>query len=750
MRSSIIFMGALLARFKKALIKKDEKDGSSIFIDGTGKRILKKTVVNEKIEYTNPSTGEHIDEKKALDILSKSYFKLNSITYPFFKSLNIKDKGFKTFTLTLFDKDFGSFNRQMVNDNGEMLFNKEGNISGEYFSLDELIRSALVSPTASAKEKLDVTNNRQKAYTEDGGEIGNDYLTFNEDIPSNPANIKLRWGYCDCNEKMSLKNETNNLKNNFYDPYNSKSRDGRWWEAKEIGKKTNAKNMILSKYVKNNDSNIYHNVKIENNDNKNPENSIKTNISFENNINSSVQTAVMSREYEFIITGFKTKLKSNGIEYIISGIEAKDGNLLMTRFMQKYAEITSYPEEVLYLLEHIFNENNKGENITSSKIKIVLQEDTQDPAYSKNKDVALMLNQEYDYNALTEKQRGLLDGKTTYQNYVNGGAGALTLTKALKNITISLGGDEAIRNYGDDKVIPLYKSVSSLMDEFCASCPPKEIFSFVKSKEKETYGNMGEKVVENKEPGLSRPLKWYTIKEDNSDITYIVLYYRSPNYQSVIRKYTWGPHNPNLSCVKDLSIENKNEFAVLSGVSSFPSDGGNNTVISRKNLGLEPNERATQAKYAKNDEDYTIYNIAGDNAKLYERAFSQSMYTGTLSIPGDPFYAFDASMQPYTYAISLDVLLPTNTTTAKRNIPAILESYGSRDFNGNGEGNQMLHESSGYYVISEITHDITPNGYNTTLGITSYPNIQKDVIKQDIKGNPDANMLINSTTKVLE
>ena len=37
-----------------------------------------------------------------------------------------------------------------------------------------------------------------------------------------------------------------------------------------------------------------------------------------------------------------------------------------------------------------------------------------------------------------------------------------------------------------------------------------------------------------------------------------------------------------------------------------------------------------------------------------------------------------------------------------------------------------------------------------TLGITSYPNIQNDVIKKDIKGNPDATRLINSTTKVLE
>ena len=38
---------------------------------------------------------------------------------------------------------------------------------------------------------------------------------------------------------------------------------------------------------------------------------------------------------------------------------------------------------------------------------------------------------------------------------------------------------------------------------------------------------------------------------------------------------------------------------------------------------------------------------------------------------------------------------------------------------------------TGFYVITSIEHDISTNGYTTTLGVSRYPNIEKDVLSEE-------------------
>ena len=115
-------------------------------------------------------------------------------------------------------------------------------------------------------------------------------------------------------------------------------------------------------------------------------------------------------------------------------------------------------------------------------------------------------------------------------------------------------------------------------------------------------------------------------------------------------------------------------------------------------------------------------------------AYSSALYKGNMEILGDPFYSFDGIMQPMTYPILLNVLLPISQEYLNSNGNKDFEDYNTK-IRTTDNGNIALHESSGCYVISEIEHKITPNKFTTTLGLYSYPNIQKDVLMEEQKSS---------------
>ena len=77
---------------------------------------------------------------------------------------------------------------------------------------------------------------------------------------------------------------------------------------------------------------------------------------------------------------------------------------------------------------------------------------------------------------------------------------------------------------------------------------------------------------------------------------------------------------------------------------------------------------------------------------------------------------------------------------------ATLEILKNTKLRANSNGNIALHESSGFYVISEIEHKITPNKFTTTLELYSYPNIQKDVLMEE-QSSSTATTATNTTAE---
>ena len=94
---------------------------------------------------------------------------------------------------------------------------------------------------------------------------------------------------------------------------------------------------------------------------------------------------------------------------------------------------------------------------------------------------------------------------------------------------------------------------------------------------------------------------------------------------------------------------------------------------------------------------------AGDriaNAVIHN--LNQGVFKGTIEIPGDPFYLFDKTLQPYGYVIYIAVQRPSGM---------INEIY---------TGNEKSY-LTGFYYVKKITHNINASGFSTTLEIIRWP-----------------------------
>ena len=688
----------------------------------------------KKIDKNGKEVGEKYSFADLKSLVVGSFTKIDNISMPYFKNLKIEDNGVKKITLTLFDPDFGSFT-----------INPKTNA---VFSLESSIRNALKNPFFEQDKEIDDSYYDNSIDYSEG--ITDDYLKLSEGFNIDPTNLKIRFGYADYN----LDGRTGeSIQKKIDEAFNStNSRNARWWDESSIGANTQPISKI-KKYIKNKEiqneagepisieeAGINSNVVI-------PENNYGKHISHNDMLKSLYQTTSKSREYNFMITGYNSEFTESGIVYTIQAIESKDAVTIKTRFLQRYSELTANPEEVLYDLMHIFNENYEGKNVESSPVKICLVEDEGDIMPN-------ILNMAYDYKKIDEKNLQGYEAEDLYTMACYGNCVKYN-PKYLKDITIKFGSEDAIRNYdpvrNKDKP-PLYKNVAQLINEFCAYCPPK-----LKKDWKDIVGEDGNKIISGNGTYKSRPLKWFTFKDEVENCTYICLYYRKTRKLEKIRVYTWGPNNPTISCVRNLSIKNANEFAILSAVQAFKTGDGiiprTSAMSSNITKDMDGNSLTPSTLKSK------AYEIIGDGSKNYLNAYSSSLYNVNMTVLGDPSLCFDGMMQPYTYPIELDILVPQNEFTRealvrsgskwneavrnkiKMNMPRFTKEsyYNGTSWYGKDEkgeikmehftsGNQALHEASGFYVISKIIHNITTSGYTTDLELVSYPNIENDVL----------------------
>lgn len=783
---------------EEGVVYLDENKDPLVYICGNEKyRAIKEVAENDDggKGTVNYKKGETLSKEEFEKICSSNFRTLNSIDYPYFQKMTISDNGVKKLNLTLYDPNFASYttgipkyNTDKIDENGSYVTKDEitmgEEIGGNVMSLEALLRSALRSPTFIQDDTIET-------YKRADGEIKSDYLSIDESLYVSPTNLKIRYGYDDMQPQIDEEYFNINGQNLI-------SNGSRWYDAARWGTVgdnyviAQAKKRIKDKEITNASGSwapvdpvwrtspregLAYDTNTEGLTAEEKEELIKkqeqdAKNSFEEMVKSWAQTCEKSRVVNFMITKFQSTLKESGIQYDIEAIESKDANVMRTRFLQRYAEITANPEEVLYHLMHIFNEDNDGNNVKASRVKIILISDDEDY------DVPVMrdrLNMEFDYNLISEEDLDGTESQNIYEKAYNDSDLAIN-EKLLKKITLTLGGASAARNYAKSNERPLYKTMAQLMNEFCSLCPPKKLI-----RQRKHYDLEGNDILSNQESTTARPLKWFSVEDEINDTTYVCLYYRTVLKVPRIRVYTWGPNNPTTSCVKSLSIKNDNEFGVLSGIRAF--DGMKGQVISRTNsvIGTDFMEETTNGNIAVENAKpwergtgvFGNANYVGVDARAYDNAFASCMYTGEMTILGDPYWTFDGLLQPCTMPIKLNVLIPQSEFTryadAKGEYQDELEilrnTFNQREYSGdywydegwnltermeNGKPagspydkddkhyyvlnrpgsnvHQALHEMSGYYVVKTIVHEITPTSYTTRLGLMSYPNIQKDVI----------------------
>jgi hypothetical protein len=667
---------------------------------------------------------------------------INSIEHPYIKSLSVEDKGVKQVSLSLFDKDFASYQKGIL---GGF---EDGSKASKVYSLEDLIRQALAAENVSENKE---TAPKPYTYIKEKEDLRSDFLKFNDaQTKLTPANLRIRFGYCDANPRIAKSNDDkikNYYKSKGISVDENQGRTHRWWSVRDellesnktisIGVKVDSgsRKVERGKTILQNASAAQ---KATDND---------TNVSDTSRERSRDETAVVTYLRDYMLVGYSSTLKPNGIEYNLKGVEVCHAEIMRKRFLQRYTEIASNPIEVLYILMRIFNEAKDGEE-NPTGVKLVY--------YNDKKDVPAVdtINMMLDFSSLSESEKSSFADVDDY--YTARSFNKISINpKLLKSINLSLGSEEAIKNYGENLTRPLYKNVEALINEFCAACPSRR--EKVKDDDVKAYDDNGNEI-KNDTYTSNEVLSWFIAQpkvgkdEEKTDRNiYVVLYYRKARPVEKIRLYQWGPELAGKTVVKNISIQNKNEFAILSGVNSMQTKNGKLIrTIKYNNKGKkyadapvpikDPTNGAeveTKADFESGEVITTGY--VSDNAfdnNRYNAAFDNCMYIGKMDILGDPSLEFNLLRQPYTYPIRLEVIVPRNE--------GYFRSREIRDQENKGEfghrptykdSNQRLHEMTGYYVITKINHNISTNGFTTSLEISSYPRIENDILLKE-NGNP--------------
>ena len=664
---------------------------------------------------------------------------INSIEHPYIKSLSVEDKGVKQVSLSLFDKDFASYQ------NGILGAFDEGARKNKIYSLEDLIRQSLV--TEMTKEDR---SQKPEAYEfiREKEDLRSDFLKFNDaQTKLTPANLRIRFGYCDANPKVATGNDERVKKYFQSKGINTNATNGRtnrWWNVKQENLET-CKTVEIKVVVDSSTRKVDGGKTIlQNEPAMQKANDNEANVSQSTRETSDDVTTAISYLKDYMIVGYSSTLKSNGIEYNLKGIEVCHAEIMRKRFLQRYTEIVSNPIEVLYILMRMFNEAHTGtENPTG--VKLVY--------YNDKKDIPSVdtINMMLDFSSLSEEEKtNFADVDDYYTARTNK---KISINpKMLKSISISLGGEEAIRNYSRNLERPLYKNVEALINEFCAACPSRREKLDDDTKAYDDNGNE----IKNDTYTSNEVLSWFIAQPVDGDgkndkNIYIVLYYRKARPVKNIRLYQWGPELAGKTVVKNISIQNKNEFAILSGVNSIQPKNGKlirNIKYNLNNSGRIYADAPVDVKDKKNGangeikEDFESGNVittgyVNDNefdGNRYNAAFDNCMYVGKMDILGDPSLEFNLLRQPYTYPIRLEVIVPRNE--------GYFRNRKIRDQENKGEfghrptykdSNQRLHEMTGYYVITKINHNISSSGYTTSLELSSYPRIENDILIKEGK-----------------
>lgn len=319
---------------------------------------------------------------------------------------------------------------------------------------------------------------------------------------------------------------------------------------------------------------------------------------------------------------------------------------------------------------------------------------------------------------------------------------SLKTDEYIKKININLGGEDAYYNF-HPKIVngrqeptqKIYKSFSSLFDEYCSACPPYKVYAGQLSNVYITDPATGDTSKYQNDNSMTFPMTWDIlgkIKESNdankTGRILIGFHYKKPIYFQKIRDYAWGPGYSGVTTVVSLNIETENEFSTLSAYSVFDA-GDTADENGSKESYYSRDAKVEGANSQLSDENSSsiicndVYRTETEDNK-FKYAYGGCMYKGTMVVLGDPFFEFVGVVQPYTLPIHISIYYPKNNNEW---------SSSSSSSNSN-----RLSPFSGYYVVTGITHSISSSGYTTTLNISSYPGIINQIFYSAAKKSSES------------
>lgn len=278
-----------------------------------------------------------------------------------------------------------------------------------------------------------------------------------------------------------------------------------------------------------------------------------------------------------------------------------------------------------------------------------------------------------------------------------------------KDITISFGGEESQKPNSK-----YFKSVSSILSEFCSQCPQHQDVSEAAASlmadglvtYKDSNGDAQTVNVNSDNPKYN--VTYGIIGYDNSNgksVPIVGLRYKKPVKFRHIRKYCWGSGNSKMHAIKSIDIKTNSEYAMLASQSS----------IVKTKVSSSINKDSSNGKYEGkcyypdgNTSFVRRVKLSEDDQNTLDGNMSTSLNSGTITVLGDPSLRFGGRVQPYSFPIYVDIKLQNENTWST--YTPYTQSF-----------------LSGYYVVSKITHSISMSGYTTTMDITRYPNLEKDL-----------------------
>jgi len=313
-------------------------------------------------------------------------------------------------------------------------------------------------------------------------------------------------------------------------------------------------------------------------------------------------------------------------------------------------------------------------------------------------------------------------------------------------LSLQMGGEDRYETdkYGKvnkNKKINSYMSVKNLLDDYCSKVPSRYYFETEEgietiSKNNEIRNILGDNsdpiTVEtdtNKKITITRdkltPLKYtYSVNEINSTTgRYVKLrfYYQTPIIKDIekvaIRKYTFRNYSRNL--IKTFGVSSSLDFVQMNqSIAVLNNEVNKVFAIGKSGTGVDDNQSGGTGNG--NSMDMVL---GGNNISLVSNVFdsnsddsnssnivnsiinnmNQQMFSGTIEIPGDPYYLFSGHMQPYAYGIYIEVSRKKLTS----------KSY-----------------LSGYYLLKNIKHNISTSGYTTTLTLQKFPTNNKITLEK--------------------